>query len=142
MQIGRVQPPRRLTKSATSALELGCSSMQFCSLSHFLSAGLTKEPLDSSAPQRQAALCFPLHQTSAHLLPAKGAPFGHLNLFGAPRDVESEVYEDAEERVNIFVDMKMHSAFQHGVGEVKRAGGEVGRAAAMVDKALKLVEVS
>ncbi|KAF2172345.1 hypothetical protein M409DRAFT_17580 [Zasmidium cellare ATCC 36951] len=131
--------------SAKSTSNLGSSKLlvhQLNSLSHFLSTGLTKSPPDPSAQQRQAAACFPLHQTSAHLLLTKSNSFAHLNLFGAPRDVESEVYEDAEERVNIFVDMKMDSAFRHGVSEVKRAGGEVGRAAAMVDKALKLVEVS
>ncbi|KAK4507996.1 hypothetical protein PRZ48_001731 [Zasmidium cellare] len=131
--------------STKSTSNLGSNKLllhQLNSLSRFLLAGLTREPPDPNAEQRQAAACFPLYQTSAHLLPIKSNPFGHLNLFGAPRDVESEVYEDAEERVNIFVEMKMHSAFRHGVGEVKRTGGEVGRAAAMVERALKLVEVS
>lgn len=114
---------------------------QLNSLSHFLTAGLRRDAPDPDAEQQRAAALFPLHRTNAHLLPGKSNPFGYLNLFGAPRDMESEIYEDVEERMNVLIEMNMHSAFQHGVLEAKREGGEVGRAAAMVNKALKLVEV-
>lgn len=131
--------------STKSTSNLGNNKLlvhQLSSLSRFLSTGLAKESPDPHAQQRRAATCFPLHQVDAHLIPSKNSPFGYLNLFGAPRDLESEVYEDVDERMAIFIEMKMYSAFQHGVGEAKRAGGEVGRAGSMVEKALKLVDVS
>ena len=98
--------------------------------------------MSNSPPGWRAAELFPLWHTNAHFLAKKSNPFGYLNLFGAPRDVESEVYDDPEERMNVFLDLNMHGAFQFGVQEAKREGGEVGRAASAVDKALRLVEVS
>lgn len=124
---------------------LGSSKLlvrQLISLSRLLTAGLRRPTLDHErrVAARQASANFPLcHQTS-HMLPKKSNPFGYLNLFGAPRDVESEVYEDAEERVEVFIELGMAEAFRHGVSEAKKEGGEVGRAAASVDKALKLAD--
>ncbi|KAF2206673.1 hypothetical protein CERZMDRAFT_103194 [Cercospora zeae-maydis SCOH1-5] len=115
---------------------------QLSTLSRFINAGLVRPPPDLKAEARRAAALFPLCQTDAHLLSAKSNPFGYLNLFGAPRDLESEVYDDPEERMNVFLELKLHGAFQFGVQEAKREGGEVGRAASAVDKALRLIEVS
>jgi pre-rRNA-processing protein IPI1 len=102
-------------------------------------AGLARAAEDPQADARRAAALFPLWQCDAHMMPKKSNPYGYLNLFGAPRDVDGEVYDDPEERMNVFVDLDLHTAFQTGVKEAKTQGGEVGRAASMVDKALKLV---
>ena len=107
-------------------------------LSHLLTAALTKPKADPEAAARRAAQLFPLWHTDAHMLPTKSNPFGYLNLFGAPRDVESEVYDDADERSEIFNELGLLDAFKVGVTEAKREGGEVGRAASQVDKALRL----
>ncbi|GIZ38874.1 hypothetical protein CKM354_000227300 [Cercospora kikuchii] len=115
---------------------------QLSTLAHFINAGLVRPPPDLQAEARRAAALFPLCQADSHLLSKRSNPFGYLNLFGAPRDVESEVYDAPEERMNVFLDLNMHGAFQFGVQEAKREGGEVGRAASAVDKALRLVEVS
>ncbi|CAK3983252.1 Pre-rRNA-processing ipi1 [Lecanosticta acicola] len=113
---------------------------QLTSLAHFLNVGLYQAPPDSREEARRSAALFPLCQTNAHSIPSKSNALGYLNLFGAPRDVDSEVYDDVEERINVFTELNLHYAFAHGVREVRREGGEVGRAAAMVDKALKLVD--
>lgn len=114
---------------------------QLTTLALFLTAGLSRMSPDVKAEAKRTAALFPLWQVDAHLLPKKSNPYGYLNLFGAPRDVESEVYDEAEERMKIFVDLKLHGAFQFGVQEAKREGGEIGRAASAVVKALSLVEV-
>ena len=115
---------------------------QLATLSHFLNAGITKPSLaaESAKAARRAAELFPLWHTDAHMLPKKSNPFGYLNLFGAPRDVESEVYEAPDERAEVFGELGLDESFRQGVKEAKKEAGEVGRAAALVDKALKLAD--
>lgn len=128
------------TKAATN---LGSNKLlvrQLNCLATFLTAGLTPESVEQDAAGLRAADQFPLWHTDAHCLPKKSNPFGFLNLFGAPRDAESEVYEDAGARSAIFVEMGLLASFQAGVKEAKQEGGEVGRAAALVDKALRLAD--
>ncbi|KAK4550759.1 hypothetical protein LTR36_000338 [Oleoguttula mirabilis] len=128
------------TKAATS---LGSNKLlvhQLNTLATFLAAALTSEPVDPNASAERAAGLFPLWHTDAHMLPKKSNPFGYLNLFGAPRDAESEVYDNAESRAEIFGELGILEAFQAGVREAKKEGGEVGRAAALIDKALSLAD--
>ncbi|KAK5115039.1 hypothetical protein LTR62_001736 [Meristemomyces frigidus] len=124
--------------------KLGSSKLlvhQLNTLTMFLTAGLTPPPIDPLAEVKRAALVFPLLETQCHLLPAKSEPFGYLNLFGAVRDVESEVYADADERANIFNELGMLDIFKAGAREAKKEAGEVGRAASGLEKALRLAEV-
>lgn len=46
----------------------------------------------------------------------------------------------AEERLEVFFELDFLLTFRNGTQEAKREGGEIGRAAAAVDKALKLAE--
>lgn len=131
------------TKSTTK--NLGSNKLlihQITTLANFLNAGLRRAPPDPKAEAQRAATLFPLWQCDANLMPVRSNAYGHLNLFGAPRNVEGEVYDDAEERMNVFVEIGMDAAIAKGVLEAKREGGELGRAASMVDKALKLVDQS
>ena len=115
---------------------------QLTTLSHLLTVGMTRPNLEAErrGAARRAAELFPLWHADAHMLPKKSNPFGYLNLFGAPRDAESEVYEDAEERSEVLRELGMYKAFTQGVKEAKKESGEVGRAAAQVEKALRLVD--
>ncbi|EME49221.1 hypothetical protein DOTSEDRAFT_68098 [Dothistroma septosporum NZE10] len=113
---------------------------QLTSLSYLLTAGLKKAQLEPRAAAQRAAALFPLWQSDSHMISKRHNPFGYLNLFGAPRDVENEVYDDASERSEVFRDLGMRASFAEGVKEVKKVGGEVGRAAAAVDKALRLID--
>ena len=133
------------TASTASNGKLGNSKLivrQLTALAHLLTVGLIPAQVEARAAEDRAAALFPLWSADAHLIPSKSDPFGYLNLFGAVRDVESEAYEDADERVEVFLRLGMRDAFDRGVRETKRAGGEVGRAAVLVDKALKLMDAS
>ncbi|KAK5130604.1 hypothetical protein LTR08_001923 [Meristemomyces frigidus] len=127
------------TKTATN---LGSNKLlvhQLNTLATLLTAALTPEPTSSTnTSESRAASLFPLCHADAHGLPKKSNPFGYLNLFGAPRDAEGEIYSDAGSRAEIFRELGLLEAFRQGVGEAKKEGGEVGRAASGVEKGLKL----
>ena len=128
------------TKPTTS---LGSNKLlvhQLNTLGGFLNAGLRKPVVDPNAMAKRAAEIFPLWHTDAHLLLTKSSAYGYLNLFGAPRDMESEMYDDAEGRNESLIESGLFDAFAYGVGEAKKEGGEVGRAASVVAKALRLVD--
>ena len=114
---------------------------QLNTLAHFLTAGLTRPDRAAAraAAAKRAAELFPLWHTDAHMVPKKSNPYAYLSLFGAPRDVEGEMYEDAEEREEVFRELGLDAVFAKGAKEAKREAGEVGRAAAAVEKALRLV---
>ncbi|KAK3673124.1 rRNA processing protein [Recurvomyces mirabilis] len=130
------------TKSTSS--KLGSNKLlvhQLNTLASFLTAAMTPPPSDPFAEAKRAAQIFPLLETQAHLLPAKSNTFGYLNLFGAVRDLEGEVYADADERIEIFNELGLLEDFRTGTLEAKKEAGEVGRAASGVDKALRLAEI-
>lgn len=131
------------TKSTTNLSSNKLLVHQLNTLSRFLTAGFARPSLDQerAAAASRAAEMFPLWHVDAHMLPTKSNPFGYLNLFGTARDVESEVYESAEERSEVFCELGLDRIFADGVMEAKKEGGEVGRAAALVDKALRLADV-
>ncbi|KAH8882736.1 hypothetical protein GQ53DRAFT_446706 [Thozetella sp. PMI_491] len=62
--------------------------------------------------------------------------FAYLNLFGSPRDEDSEMYLDRESRQIIF-DKKWRVTIAKGMDTAKKEGGAVGRSAAALDQALK-----
>ena len=101
-------------------------------LASFLRTGLV--PVDESQDPTLVSK-FPLWHVQYQLLPRRSNCYAHLNLFGPPRDEESEVYEDREARQRVF-----HARFQRAIETAleadKREGGEVGRAAASVKKVL------
>jgi len=115
---------------------------QLTTLSRLLAIGLARPSMEDErrAAGQRAADLFPLWHTDAHMMPKKSNPFGHLNLFGAPRDVESEIYEDAEERCEIFCELGLDEIFKHGAQEAKKEAGELGRAAALMEKSLRLLD--
>lgn len=81
---------------------------------------------------------FPLWDTEQHLLPKNSGAFAYLNLFGAPRDEENDMHDDREDRVRIF-DKGFRSPIENGLGDGRKEGGDVGRAAMVVSKVLKEV---
>jgi len=108
---------------------------QISTLALFLSTGLFAPPVDQVAVARRAAQCLPLWHTDAHCIGYKANPFGYLNLFGAARDEENEMYDDVESRKEVYREY-MHESVLKGMQEAKKEGGEVGRAAAALDKAV------
>ncbi|KAI9838944.1 MAG: rRNA processing protein [Sarea resinae] len=108
---------------------------QFQTLEAFLQIGLVgRASIDTADYSDGCATSFPLWHTQQHLVPQRSNCFAHLNLFGAPRDEESEIYEDKEDRLRLFVTFR--PAIEQGVENARKEGGEVGRAAAGLRKVL------
>ena len=112
-------------------------------LATFLRCGLLLTPesasLENSVGHGRHAFLFPLRNTEAHMLATRPNAYGHLNLFGAPRDEEGEMYEDLEGRRRAFKGLGYEDAILRGVERMRKEGGEVGRAAGNVGKVIKEV---
>jgi pre-rRNA-processing protein IPI1 len=69
------------------------------------------------------------------MIPKRSNAFAHLNLFGASRGEDGEMYVEREERQKIF-HQRFYAAVQSNVETARKEGGDGGRAAARVGKAL------
>lgn len=69
-------------------------------------------------------------------VPRTPDPFGYLGLFKPPRDEDGEIYRNREDRQDIFA-RRFLDAVEAGVEMAKKEGGAAGRAAAMLDQALR-----
>ncbi|GAB7352591.1 hypothetical protein MBLNU459_g2972t1 [Dothideomycetes sp. NU459] len=107
---------------------------QLSVLAVFLEAGFRQEH-DGNRGAKEAAQMFPVSGREPLMLYTRSNPFRSLNLFGAPRDAESNMYDDAEARKRAFEEQAL-AAVLRGISEAKKEGGEVGRAAAGVEKVL------
>jgi pre-rRNA-processing protein IPI1 len=100
---------------------------QILVLAKFLQTGFRPE-----APIRYNPMAY---WDNIYRLPEMPNPFAYLNLFGTPRDEDSEMYPDRISRQRIF-DVKWRAAISGGMDGAKKEGGIVGRAAATLNKAL------
>lgn len=117
-------------KSTFGAAKGGQSyARQLLALAKFLEIGLRPEVLSTSAGPRA-------YWDSLYRLPRSSNPFGHLNLFGAPRDVDGEMYADREDRQRVF-SARWQAVVARGLEEARKEGGAVGRAAAVLDQTVK-----
>ena len=106
-------------------------------LTQFVQAGMGIESAISPSNGYGAShVHFPLWCSSQHLLPHKSNAFGYLNLFGMPKDDETEMLEDREDRRRVF-ETSFSAAIGMGLEGARKEGGEVGRAAAALTKALR-----
>jgi len=97
----------------------------------FIKAG-TGTPEAQDAP---ATTTFPYSHVQQHLLPQRSNAFAHLNLFGVKRDDEEMMFEDREDRQRILVQRHVPVLFKK-VDEVRKQGGELGRAGATLGNAI------
>lgn len=113
---------------------------QLTSLAAFLHAGIAQ---DAAAAERAQELArgvarawFPLCQASGHML-LNGSPngFAQLNLFGAPKDEDGQMYTDRQGRRQVFARL-IQPAVASGLQNAKKEGGQIGRAAGEVEKVL------
>lgn len=124
------------TKSTTATI--GSTKLivhQLNTLTTLLVVGLTNESAAATQDDQ-----FPYCHRSAHALPKRGNSFAYLNLFGKARDIDNEIYESAAERREIFVESGLYDFFISGLDNARKAGGEIGRAAAGVSKVLKPIQ--
>ncbi|KAI9709899.1 MAG: hypothetical protein M1820_002976 [Bogoriella megaspora] len=106
---------------------------QLQALTMFVDAGIGKHADEKETPQGQT---FPLWCSSQHLLPTRSNVYGYLNLFGPARDEESETYGDRSDRQRIFRKLALPQ-IEDGLEQARREGGEVGRAAAALRRAVE-----
>jgi len=110
---------------------------QMTVLAAFIKAGIAPPAaLDILEAEAAMTSSFPYVHTRQHHLPERSNAFAHLYLFGPPPDEEGEMYQDREERQRIF-DMRYLSLIRQGVEQTKKEGGEIGRAAAGIRKAVE-----
>lgn len=119
-------------------------------LAEFLDAGIgsASDPLSSSFDAEAQAEAgsegeakgqsFPISTLSSHLIPHSiASPYVTLNLFGAPRDEEGEMYETREDRWRVFCSRGFLGAVERGVEGARGEGGEVGRVSSGVARVLE-----
>ena len=95
-----------------------------------LEAGLTENHLESVATQPWP---FPLADTYQYILPTDSSCLAHLSLFGSSRDEEDERHEDTDIRRRVYR-RRFEAAVKQGLETAKREGGEIGRAASVVER--------
>ena len=106
-------------------------------LTEFVQAGIGPELAEFSHNEDEGLhVHFPLWFSGQNLLPQKSNAFGYLNLFGMPKDDETEMLEDRDDRRRVF-DTSFRPAVEMGLEGARKEGGEVGRAAAALTKALR-----
>jgi pre-rRNA-processing protein IPI1 len=105
-------------------------------LAEFVHAGIGQQSADA-VKTGDATLHrnFPMWYSGQHQMPQKSNAFGYLNLFGMPKDDETEMLEDCEDRRRVF-DKTFRASIEMGLEAARREGGDVGRAAAVLTKAL------
>ncbi|KAI1181104.1 Rix1 complex component [Nemania sp. FL0916] len=101
---------------------------QMMVLAKFLELGLRPEMSIPWTPNDWAS--------SMSLMPRTPDPFGYLGLFKPPRDEDGEIYRNREDRQDIFA-RRFMDAVEAGVDMAKKEGGAAGRAAAVLDQALR-----
>lgn len=78
---------------------------------------------------------FPLTDTGLHAVSKRSDCFAYLNLFGPSQDEGTQIYEDKEDRQRIF-QQRFRASIERGLEAAKQEGGETGRAAASVQRAI------
>ncbi len=79
---------------------------------------------------------FPRWHPEYHMMPTRSNAYGYLNLFGPPKDDDVDMIEDREDRIRVFND-RFAPSIEAGLASARKDGGEVGRAAGLVTKAMK-----
>ncbi|KAL8683493.1 MAG: hypothetical protein Q9186_000533 [Xanthomendoza sp. 1 TL-2023] len=102
-------------------------------MASFLRAGLAERMEEDVQPTGWG---WPLTNTGQHMISRRSNCFAYLDLFKAPGgDDESQIYEDREDRQRVFA-RKFQKPIERGLEAAKQEGGEIGRAAASVQKAI------
>ncbi|KAK4161847.1 Rix1 complex component [Cladorrhinum sp. PSN259] len=123
--------PVLLGKNNTKKGEPEAKARQLEVLAKFIFEGLKEEELedDDEAGEEEK------YKNNLYCLPKTPNPFAYLNLFGIPRDEENEMYLDRDSRAAVF-DNKWRAVIEKGKEDARKEGGQVGRAAAALHRAL------
>jgi pre-rRNA-processing protein IPI1 len=105
-------------------------------LAEFVRAGMGDQSADASHERDADLQGAPLlWYSNQHQLPQRSNAFGYLNLFGLPQDEAVEMLEYCEDRRRVF-DNSFRGPIEAGLEAARKEGGEVGRAAVSLTKAL------
>ncbi|ERF70173.1 Pre-rRNA-processing protein ipi1 [Endocarpon pusillum Z07020] len=109
-------------------------------LADFLKAGFsTGSDLSETDDNLESRFPFPRWHPEQHGLPTRSNAYGYLNLFGPPKDDDTDMLEDREDRIRVFKE-RFASSMEAGLASARKDAGEVGRATGLVTKALKDTE--
>ncbi|KAF2149596.1 hypothetical protein K461DRAFT_230689 [Myriangium duriaei CBS 260.36] len=119
-------------------------SKQIGVLALLLETGLTTEKVALNRATAARACCFPLWDVAAHRIPVRPDPYGYLGLFAEQAGSASSNSTDATQNSsgNIGVDNHFEEGIRRGLVEARKEGGELGRAAKSVERALAGLEKS
>jgi pre-rRNA-processing protein IPI1 len=123
------------TSAAKTSLAKGGASFprQMLVFAKFLEVGLGN--LMSDSPYQNGRF-YPLWDSEVHRVASTSSPYAHLNLFGQMRDEENEMYHERDSRQRVF-SQRFQSSITKGIDNAKKEGGEIGRAAAFLEKTVK-----
>ncbi|KAI9163283.1 Pre-rRNA-processing protein IPI1 [Paramyrothecium foliicola] len=110
------------------AKDANTQARQIAALSRFLRAGLKAESVEDDDEDDE-------YLESVYRMPRTSNTFEYLNLTGARRDEEGEIYPSREARQGIFY-RRFFSTIEKHVEQAKKEGGATGRAAVNLDQAL------
>lgn len=116
---GRTGPKGKTAQNQLRTLE---------GLLKFLQAGFSAEETSSSSTAR--------YWDSVHCIPRDPNAFAYLNLIGARRDEDGEMYPDRESRQRVF-HKRFFEPISKGALQVKKDGGVTGRVASSLDQLLR-----
>lgn len=106
-------------------------------LAEFLHAGLDPVSAETLCGRNEGLYDgFRLWSSDQHQISPKSNAYGYLNLFGMPKNDETEMLEDRDDRRRIF-DASFRAPVEMGLEGAIKEGGEVGRAAATLTKAMR-----
>ncbi|KEY68701.1 hypothetical protein S7711_00575 [Stachybotrys chartarum IBT 7711] len=114
-------------RSGVRAKDASTQARQISALANFLRAGLKQEGTIQNNDSELLEALYTVSRTPN--------AFEYLNLAGAQRDEESEMYQSRESRQQIFY-RKFLTAMTKYVEQAKKEGGATGRAASLLDQVL------
>lgn len=100
---------------------------QMTTLTNFLRTGFKEESILPWSPLQ--------YWDNLYTTPRGTNPFDYVNLSGARRDEDGEMYVDSESRKQIF-HKRFYESFSRGVEQIKKEGGVGGRAAAGLEQVI------
>lgn len=106
-------------------------------LAHLLRVGFDVADNGVEALENSMVRAFPLWHTTEHSLPTKSSAYLYLDLFGTQQAEEIQILEDREDRIAVFND-RFRESISVGIEAAKQEGGELGRAAGLLTKSVKL----
>lgn len=116
-------------RTSMKAKDAQSLARQISALTRFLEVGLTEEPSENKV--------IPQYWDTLYKISRAPNAFDYLNLSGARRDEEGEMYSNQEARQHVF-HKRFLDAVRKGLVQAKKEGGAAGRAASSMEQLLEV----